>query len=106
MWNWKIGNLRALALGYVQRKKIPADLPVKTTDDVDQGGGCGSGGGDGRKRVSTPMMFLSFCHASDMAAHELSPPFFISPFQSLFYTGISAYNRLYSSSCIVLYTKL
>jgi hypothetical protein len=45
--NGKIGDLGALALGYVQRKKIPADLPVKTTDDVDQGGG-----GDGRGQVA------------------------------------------------------
>jgi len=44
-------NLRALTLGYVQRERIPADLPVKTTDDVDQGGGGGCGG-DGRKHVS------------------------------------------------------
>ena len=27
---------RALALDYVQREEVPADLPVKTTDDVDQ----------------------------------------------------------------------
>ena len=42
VWNGKIGNLRSLAFGYVQREDIPADLPVKATDDVDQGGGCGS----------------------------------------------------------------
>ena len=48
--NGKIGDLGALALCYVQREDIPADLPVKTTDDVDQGGG--GGGGDRRKRVS------------------------------------------------------
>lgn len=48
VWNGKIENPGALALRYVQREEIPADLPVKTTDDVDQGGG---GGRDGRKRV-------------------------------------------------------
>jgi len=48
--NGKIGDLEALALGNVQREEIPAGLPVKTTDDVDQGGG---GGGDGRKHVSS-----------------------------------------------------
>ena len=58
VWDEKIGNLRTLALRYVQRDEIPADLPVKTTDDVDQGGG----DGDGRKRVR------------DWAAH---PPFFV-----------------------------
>lgn len=47
MSNGKVGDLSALALGYVQRKEIPADLPVKTTDDVDQGGG------GGRKQVSS-----------------------------------------------------
>ena len=47
VWNVKIGNLETLASSYVQREGIPADLPVKTTDDVDQGGG----DGDGRKQV-------------------------------------------------------
>jgi len=42
--NGRIGDLGALALGDVERNEIPADLPVKTTDDVDQGGG-----GDGRR---------------------------------------------------------
>ena len=61
--NGKIENPRALTLGYVQRERIPADLPVKTTDDVDQGGGGGCGG-DGRKHVSgqvvTSIIFFVF----------------------------------------------
>lgn len=38
MLNGRIGDLGALALGDEERNEIPADLPVKTTDDVDQGG--------------------------------------------------------------------
>jgi hypothetical protein len=48
--DWKSGSS---GFGDVQRGEIPADLPVKTTDDVDQGGG--GGGGGGRKQAVTPI---------------------------------------------------
>ena len=82
--NGKIENLRALTLGYVQRERIPADLPVKTTDDVDQGGGGGCGG-DGRKHVSgqvvTSIIFFVFSSLTRMqpclvprVTNVLAPP--------------------------------
>lgn len=81
MSNGKIGDLGALALGYVQRGEIPADLPVKTTDDVDQGGG----GGDGRGQVSNsrrPSSFVPF-----ITPRTWPPRFIVSSFfPSIFFT--------------------
>jgi len=63
-----MGNLAALALGYVQSDEIPADLPVKTTDDVDQGGGDGGG----RERVSNSRRPSPFVPSSRLGFGRLA----------------------------------